>query len=55
MKKLKRLKKIELIEYINQQEDKIQDMNIRLKYALFDSEACQRENEYLRKMLEDKE
>ncbi len=34
--------------------DKIQDLNIRCKYAEFDSEAGQREIDYLKKLLKDK-
>lgn len=36
-------------------EDKIQDLNIKCKYHLFDAEASQRELKYLKKLLKDKE
>ena len=63
MKDFKKLKKIELIKLIEELEyknnelaDNLQNLNIKLKYALFDSEAGQREIKYLKQLLKkDKE
>jgi len=50
-----KLKKTELIKYIEELENKIQDLNLRCAYAEFDSEASKREIEYLKKRLEQKD
>ena len=55
MKELNKFKKIELIEYIEKLKNDIQDLNIKYKYAKFDSEASNREVEYLKKILKDKD
>lgn len=58
---LSKLKKSELIEYIRELEKKIltleeeaQDTRIKQAYAEFDSEATRRENDYLKKLLNDR-
>ena len=52
---LKSMKKAELMCYIQELEDKVQDLNLKYKYAEFDSEASKREIQYLKKLLEQKE
>ena len=45
------------IEILEEEKDNLQttnqDLNLELKYALFDAEATKRENAYLRKLLND--
>jgi len=43
-----------LEEEKNNLENRLQDQAIELKYALFDAEATKRENNYLKKLLDDK-
>ena len=52
---INKMKKAELIKYIRKLENDIQDLNIRLKYALFDSEAGQREIKYYKELLRKKD
>lgn len=46
------------LEILTEEKDNLQtnneDLHLELKYALFDSEASKRENNYLRKLLDDK-
>ncbi len=46
------------IEFLEEEKKNLQtihdDLNLQLKYALFDAEASKRENNYLRKLLDDK-
>ena len=59
LKKLKKAELIEQIEKLNRKigflEEELQETRIRMKYALFDSEATERENNALRKMLDDRD
>lgn len=55
MKDLKKFKKKELLEYIQEQENTIQDLKISLQHSMLDGEAKGREIILLRELLRDKD